>query len=64
MVHEGRYAARVEVELIETDHPWAPYITMDGMKKLDRMRLALRQSDILAALKLGEVFTMVPVAAE
>ena len=28
LVHEGRYAAEVEVELLEDEHEWAPYISM------------------------------------
>ena len=28
LVHEGRYAAEVEIELLEEDHEWAPYLSM------------------------------------
>ena len=63
-VHEGRYAAEVEIDLIEDDHEWAPYISMEDAKKLDRVRLALKDGDIATASKLSHVYEMKPVAAE
>lgn len=64
LIHEGRYAAEVDIELIDEDHEWAPYISMDDAKKLDAVRLALRQGDIAAASKLSRVYELKPVAAE
>ena len=64
LIHEGRYAAEVEIELLEEDHEWAPYISMDDAKKLDEVRLALRRGDLKAAAALGCVFELKPVAAE
>ena len=63
-VHEGRYAAEVPIELIEEDHEWAPYISMQDAKKLDAVRLALRQGDLKAATKHARVYELKPVAAE
>ena len=40
LVHEGRYAAEVEIELLEEDHEWAPYLSMADAKKLDAMEKA------------------------
>jgi hypothetical protein len=63
-VHEGRYAAEVAIEMIDEDHEWAPYISLDDAKKLDDVRAALRAGDIAAASKLARVYELKPVAAE
>jgi hypothetical protein len=55
LIHEGRYAAEVEIELLEEDHEWAPYISMADAKKLDEVRRALRDGDLKAAAKLSRV---------
>jgi len=64
LVHEGRYAAEVDVELIEDEHEWAPYLSMADAKKLDEVRLALREGNLKAAARLGRVYELKPVAAE
>lgn len=64
LVHEGRYAAEVEIELLEEDHEWAPYISMADAKKLDEVRLALRRGDLKAAAALARIYELKPVAAE
>jgi hypothetical protein len=64
LVHEGRYAAEVEIDLLEEDHEWAPYISMADAKKLDEVRLALRRGDLKAAAALARVYELKPVAAE
>ena len=64
LVHEGRYAAEVEVELLEDDHEWAPYLSMADARKLDEMRLALREGNLKAATRIGQVYELKPVAAE
>lgn len=64
LVHEGRYAAEVEIELLEDEHEWAPYLSMADAKKLDEMRLALREGNLKAAARLGRVYELKPVAAE
>lgn len=61
-VHEGSYAAEVEIELIEEDHEWAPYLSLNDANKLDEVRLALRRGDIKAAAKLARVYELKPVA--
>lgn len=63
-VHEGRYATEVAIELIEEDHEWAPYISLNDAKKLDLVRAALRQGDLAAASKLARVYELKPVPAE
>jgi hypothetical protein len=63
-IHEGKYAAEVSVELIEDDTAWSPYLSPDDVRKLDRVRLALRSRDIAEAAKHGRVFELTPVAAK
>ena len=62
LVHEGRYAAEVDVALIETDSEWSPYFSLEDIEKLDAVRLALRAGDLKAAAKLARVFELKPVA--
>jgi len=62
LVHEGDYAAEVDVELVEADQPWAPYLSLEDAYKLDDVRMALRGRDIRKASRLARVFTLTPVA--
>ena len=62
IIHEGHYIAEVEVELIETDEGWTPYLSLDDALKLDKIREALQKDDIKTASKYGQVFTLTPVA--
>ena len=62
LVHEGDYAAEVEVDLVESDEGWSPYLTLDDAEKLDQVREALRRNDIRAASRLARVFYLTPVA--
>jgi hypothetical protein len=61
-VHEGQYAAEVEVELIETDDGWSPYLSPQDAYKLDDVRTALRRGDLAGATRLARVFSLTPVA--
>ena len=50
MIHEGKYIAEVEVELINTtDDNWAPYLSLDDALKIDTIREALRNGNITEA---------------
>ena len=62
LVHEGKYVAEVNVDLIEMDTAWAPYLSLEEAYKLDDVRDALRRGDIKAASRLARVFTLTPVA--
>ena len=64
LIHEGKYAAEVPVELIEDDTAWSPYLTPADVSKLDTVRLALQRGDLAEAAKLGRVFELTPVAAK
>ena len=61
LVHEGKYVAEVEVDLIDTEEGWSPYLSLDDAKRLDEVRTALRRGDIRAASRLAQVFTLTPV---
>ena len=63
-VHEGRYAAEVDVTLIETEGDWSPYYSLEDAEKLDAVRVALRSGDLQAAAKLARIYELKPVAAE
>jgi hypothetical protein len=62
LVHEGQYVAEVDIELIDTDEGWSPYLSLDDALKLDDVRDALSRGDVKAASRLARVFTLTPVA--
>jgi len=43
-VHEGNYAAEVEIEIINSEDSWAPYISLDEALKLDRVILSVHST--------------------
>jgi hypothetical protein len=53
----------VDVELIEDDTGWSPYLTVEDACRLDDVREALRRGDISAASNLARVFKLEPIAA-
>jgi hypothetical protein len=61
LVQEGDYVAEVDVELIETEEGWSPYLSLEDAYKLDDVRDALRKGDLQAAMNLARVFKMTPV---
>ena len=63
LIREGRYIAEVEVELIETEDDWSPYLSPEDYYKLDDVRKALKQGDFREASRLARVFSLTPVAA-
>ena len=62
LVREGKYAAEVSVDLIEEEGGWSPYLSLDDARKLETVRLALREGNILEASKYGRVFELTPVS--
>jgi hypothetical protein len=64
LIHEGHYAAEVEIELHYSDESWSPTMSLDDARKLETVMLALRRGDIAGATKHGRVFELTPVAAE
>lgn len=61
LVHEGQYVAEVDIELIDTDEGWSPYLSLDDAQKLDDVREALRRDDLKLASQLACVFKLTPV---
>lgn len=64
LVHEGRYVAEVDVELLEDETDWSPYLSSEDACKLDDVRDALRRGDIASASNLARVFELRPVASQ
>ena len=63
-VHEGAFAAEVNVELVESDGGWTPYLSVDDAYKLDDVREALRAGDIERASRLAtHIYRLTPVDA-
>jgi hypothetical protein len=60
-IHEGRYAAEVEVDLIDDDTGRAPYLSVADARKLDFVRAALKAGRLADASALGRVFELQPV---
>lgn len=63
LVHEGEYAAEVEVELITTDEGWSPYLSLEDAERLDSVREALRRGDVRSASRDARVYHLTPVSA-
>jgi hypothetical protein len=63
LIREGKFAADVPVELIEDETGWSPYLSLEDARRLEAVRLALRDGDIAAAAKYGRVFELTPVSA-
>ena len=63
LIREGRYIAEVDVDLIETDGDWSPYLSVEDSYKLDDVRNALKQGDLQTASRIARVYSLTPVAA-
>lgn len=61
LIHEGEYVAKVDVELIDTDSGWSPYLSLEDTQKLDTVREALRKGDLKAANRFARIYTLKPV---
>lgn len=61
LVREGPYVAEVDVDLVEADTGWSPYLSLEDAYKLDDVRNALRRGDIKSASRLARVFILNPV---
>jgi hypothetical protein len=61
LVHEGEYLAKVEIELLDSEEGWSPYLSLEDAQKLDEVREALRRGDLITAGKLARIFRLGPV---
>lgn len=64
LVHEGEFAAEVDVVLIITEDEWSPYLSLQDAYKLDDVRHALHRGGIETATQLGRVFRLIPVSVK
>ena len=62
LVHEGKYVAEVDIEILDTGDGWSPYLSLEDTQKLDDVREALREGDLQSATNLARVFRLTPVS--
>lgn len=62
LVHEGRYLAEVDVELLINADEWSPYLSVADAYKLDDVRAALKAGDTARAAQYGRIFALTPLA--
>ena len=64
LVREGDLAAEVDVNLVEAEGGWTPYLSLEDAYKLDDVREALRTGDVVRASRLAHrVYHLAPVEA-
>ena len=63
LIHEGQYAAEVDIEWLESGTGWSPYVSLMDAQKLDAVREALRRGDLKRASQLARVFKLTPLTA-
>lgn len=63
-VHEGQYVAEAEVDLIDDNAGWSPYLSVEDAYKLDDVRVALRQGNLDSAARYGRIYELRPVALQ
>lgn len=61
LIHEGQYAAEVDVELIKDDSVWSPYLSPEDAFKLDNVRDELRKGNLKSASKNARIYELHPV---
>jgi len=64
LIHEGEFVAEVDIELIDAEEGWPPYLSMEDARKLDDVRQALRNGDIRTASKHAQVYRLTPVGED
>ena len=62
-IHEGKYAADVSITFHHDGSGWDPTIDREDVEKLERVQLALRRGDIVAAAKVAKVYELLPISA-
>jgi hypothetical protein len=64
LVREGDLVAEVEVNLVDAEGGWTPYLSLEDAYKLDEVRDALRAGDVRRASQLASrVYRLTPVTA-
>lgn len=59
-IRSGAYIAEVDVDLVDADTGWSPYLSLDDAFKLDDVRAALRRGDVQEATRHARVLTGTP----
>ena len=62
IVHKGMYIAEVDIEILEDETGWSPYLSLDDACRLDDVREALRRGDIAAASRSSRVYSLTRVS--
>lgn len=62
IVREGKYVAEVDVEFLEDETGWSPYLSLDDAYKLDDVGEPCGGGDITAASRSSRVFSLTPVS--
>ena len=62
LIHEGKYVAEVDVEILDTGDGWSPYLSLEDAQKLDDVREALREGALERATNLARVYKLIPVS--
>lgn len=63
LIHKGDYMVKGDVELVEDERGWSPYLSAADAIKLDDVREPLRRGDVAAAASVAHVFELHPAAA-
>jgi hypothetical protein len=64
LVREGDFVAEVDVNLVEADGGWTPYLSLEDACRLDDVRDALRAGDVKRASRLASrVYRLTPLEA-
>jgi hypothetical protein len=64
LVREGDLVAEVEVQLVDVEGGWTPYLSVDDACRLDEVRDALRVGDIRRASQVASrVYRLTPLSA-
>ena len=61
LIHEGPYMAEVDVEYLDSDDAWSPYLSVEDAIKLDNVREALREGRVDEAARFAKVYELTPV---
>lgn len=61
LVRAGEYAAEVEVELVDVEGGWSPYLSVEDAYKLDDVREALQAGDLERVAQMARVFRLTPI---
>jgi hypothetical protein len=61
---EGNLLAEVEVQLLTESDSWGPSLSLEDARKLERVRVALKNGDAAVASLDAKVFEVTAFAAE